>query len=143
MLKNIYNQTITILNKLKRKDNTSGTDLWFKYVVHDAAWYTESARSAGGSSVFIGSYIKVFIPFHDEYIAYRDWMKPGNQEGHYTISSGDYIILGEIDESQDEITANNIVKVMEKYGEDVCLVRHKNALYKRFGATVQLKIEGV
>lgn len=140
MLANIYNQTVTILNKLKRTDGITGVDVWYKTILHDVAWYTDSARSAGGSSVYIGTYIKVFIPFHDEYLPYMEWKKPGNQDMHFTVSTGDYVVLGEVTE---DITADNVVKTMQKYGENVCLVRHHNENYNRFGARVQLKIEGV
>ena len=141
MLGNIYNQKITILNKLKRADTQDKKeDLWFKSVVEDAAWYKDSSRSAGGSSVFIGTYITVLIPFHDEYIQYIDWKDLDNKENTFTVSGGDYIILGDVKE---EITAQNVIEVMHKYGENVCLVRHHNSSYPRFGASVQLKIEGV
>lgn len=140
MIQSIYNQKVTILNKLRRSDGNTGLDTWFKHEVDNVAWYTDSARSAGGSSVFIGTYITVLIPFNDKYIPYIEWKQPGKQQDYFTISSGDYIVLGEVTE---EITAANVVKVLEKYGEDVCLVRHKKACYDRFGATVQLKIEGV
>lgn len=59
---------------------------------------------------------------------------------HFTVSTGDYVVLGEVTE---DITADNVVKTMQKYGENVCLVRHHNENYNRFGARVQLKIEGV
>lgn len=140
MLKRIYNQKVTILNKLKREDGITGVDVWYKTVIDDVAWYTKSARSAGSSSVFIGTYITVLIPFHNEYLPYLEWRKPGNQTNHFTISGGDYIILGEVPE---DITASNIIATLKKYGEDVCQVKHKTAVYDRFGATVQLKIEGV
>lgn len=140
MLKNIYNQRVTILNKLKRTDNKTGVDVWRKSTVDDVVWYTKSARSAGSSSVFIGTYITVLFPFNSRYLPYMEWKKPGNQEEHFTMSSGDYIILGDVPEN---ITANNIIKVLEQYGENVCQVKHHNANYKRFGARVQLKVEGV
>lgn len=141
MLENIYNQKVTILNKLRRADTPEKKeDLWFKTVVTDAAWYTDSARSAGSSSVFIGTYITVLLPFHEEYVPYLEWKDLNNKDEKFTISMGDYIILGEIEE---EVTAANVVAVMQKYGENVCLVRHHKASYPRFGATVQLKIEGV
>ena len=140
MLENIYNQRVTILNKLKRTDSKTGVDVWRKSTVHDVVWYTKSARSAGSSSVFIGTYITVLFPFNSRYLPYMEWKKPGNQDGHFTMSSGDYIILGDVPEN---ITANNIVKVLEQYGENVCQVKHHNANYKRFGARVQLKVEGV
>ena len=140
MLENIYNQRVTILNKLKRTDSKTGVDVWRKSTVDDVVWYTKSARSAGSSSVFIGTYITVLFPFNSRYLPYMEWKKPGNQDGHFTMSSGDYIILGDVPEN---ITANNIVKVLEQYGENVCQVKHHNANYKRFGARVQLKVEGV
>ena len=140
MLENIYNQRVTILNKLKRTDNKTGVDVWRKSTVDDVVWYTKSARSAGSSSVFIGTYITVLLPFNSRYLPYMEWKKPGNQEEHFTMSSGDYIILGDVPEN---ITANNIIKVLEQYGENVCQVKHHNANYKRFGARVQLKVEGV
>ena len=140
MLENIYNQRVTILNKLKRTDNKTGVDVWRKSTVDDVVWYTKSARSAGSSSVFIGTYITVLFPFNSRYLPYMEWKKPGNQEEHFTMSCGDYIILGDIPEN---ITANNIIKVLEQYRENVCQVKHYNANYKRFGARVQLKVEGV
>lgn len=140
MLENIYNQRVTILNKLKRTDSKTGVDVWRKSTVDDVVWYTKSARSAGSSSVFIGTYITVLFPFNTRYLPYMEWKKPGNQDEHFTMSSGDYIILGDVPEN---ITANNIIKVLEQYGENVCQVKHHNANYKRFGARVQLKVEGV
>lgn len=140
MLENIYNQKVTILNKLKRTDSKTGVDVWRKSIVDDVVWYTKSARSAGSSSVFIGTYITVLFPFNSRYLPYMEWKKPGNQDEHFTMSCGDYIILGDVPEN---ITANNIIKVLEQYGENVCQVKHHNANYKRFGARVQLKVEGV
>ena len=140
MLENIYNQRVTILNKLKRTDSKTGVDVWRKSTVDDVVWYTKSARSAGSSSVFIGTYITVLFPFNSRYLPYMEWKKPGNQDEHFTMSSGDYIILGDVPAN---ITANNIIKVLEQYGENVCQVKHHNANYKRFGARVQLKVEGV
>ena len=140
MLENIYNQRVTILNTLKRTDSKTGVDVWRKSIVDDVVWYTKSSRSAGSSSVFIGTYITVLFPFNSRYLPYMEWKKPGNQDEHFTMSSGDYIILGDVPEN---ITANNIIKVLEQYGENVCQVKHHNANYKRFGARVQLKVEGV
>lgn len=141
MLNLIYNQKVTILNKLKRDDSSTGLDVWHKTVLNDAAWYPKSEHGVSGTSVLIGSYFKVLIPFHDEYLDYAEWRKAGNQDGHYTMSIGDYVILGELD-SEDEITAQNIVKLMTKYEPNVCLVKHFEPTHKRFNAHVQLMIEG-
>lgn len=140
MLNNIYNQKITILNKLKRTDSSTGLDVWYKHTVDDAAWYTDSARSAGGSSVYIGSYITVLIPFHDDYMPYKDWRNIDDKDSYFTMQANDYIVLGEMEE---DVDANNIIQVLQKYGELVCQVKHHNENYNRFGARVQIKVEGV
>lgn len=139
MLNNIYNQKVTILNKLKRSDSTNNIDEWHKMVISDAAWYAQVQRTVQNSSVAIGSYIVCLIPYHKEFLAYSDWKQEGQQEGHYTISSGDYIVLGEIEE---EVTASNVVSLMSKYEPNVCTVKHFEVAHDRFGSTVQLRVEG-
>ena len=139
MLKNIYNQKVTILNKLKKVDSHSNLDVWQKTVIEDAVWYSKVERTVTSNTVSIGSYITCLIPFHDEYLPYTEWKVAGNQEGHFTMSSGDYIILGEVVE---EITPSNIVATMTKYEPNVCTVKHCTEVPKRFGATVQLMVEG-
>lgn len=140
MLQNIYNQKVTILNKLKRTDGVTGVDVWYKTIIDDVAWYTKAAKTASGSGVYIGTYITVLIPFHDNYKDYLEWIKMEEKEQYFTISSNDYVILGEVEE---DINANNVVAVMQKYGENVCLVRSHATCYDRYGARVQIKIEGV
>lgn len=141
MWKSIYNQRITIFNKLKRVDSDDKKlDVWYKHTVDNAAWYEDSARNSGGNGVYIGTYITVFIPFNDDYLDYRDWKKLEDKDSKFTMSSGDYIVLGDVPETVD---ASNVVKIMEEYGNNSCTVKHIKRPHKRFNATVQLKIEGV
>lgn len=136
----IYNQKITILNKLKRVDADGKLDVWYKHTVDNAVWYEDSARNSGGNGVFIGTYITVMIPFNDDYLDYRDWKKLDKKDSKFTMSSGDYIVLGDVPETVD---ASNVVKLMEEYGDKSCTVKHIKRPHKRFGARVQLRIEGV
>lgn len=140
MLTNIYNQTVTILNRLKRTDSSTNTDVWYKTILTDAAWYTSVEKSVDSSGVYIGTSVTVLLPFHDDYIPYSEWKELGVQDSCFTMSTGDYIVLGVVDE---DITAQNIVKVMESYGGKKCVVKHHQENYDRFGARVQIKIEGV
>lgn len=139
MLECIYNQKITILNKLKRSDNVTNLDVWQKTVINDAAWYTQVVRDVTNNAVQIGSYIVCLIPRNHNFLEYFDWKQDGNQEGHYTMSTGDYLVLGEVSE---EITAANVVATMTKYEPNVCLVKHFEPLHERFGTNVQLRVEG-
>ena len=140
MLKSIYNETITILNKLKRADSLTGKDVWYKTILTDAAWYSDVERTATNTSVYIGAYFKVLVPFHDTYLPYDEWKGYGKQDSNYTMSIGDYVVRGVVEE---DITADNIVKVLQNYGENVCLVKYRQELHDRFNASVQLEIEGV
>lgn len=140
MLENIYKETVTILNRLRRDDAHEQKDVWYKTVVEDVVWYTDSARSAGSHDVFIGSYITILFPFNEKYLPYMEWKDKSDRENYFTASNGDYIVKGIVTE---DVTPDNVVKVMEKYREDVCLIRHHNDKHNRFGARVQLKIQGV
>ena len=95
---------------------------------------------SGGNGVYIGTYITVLIPFNDDYLNYREWKKLDDKSGKFTMSSGDYIVLGDVEE---EITAQNVVAVIKEYEGFSCMVKHIKKPHKRFNATVQLKIEGV
>ncbi len=141
MWKSIYNQRITILNKLKRVDtDDKKLDVWYKHTVDNAVWYEDSARNSGGNGVYIGTYITVLIPFNDDYTDYRNWKQLEDKDSKFTMSSGDYVVLGDVEE---EINASNVVEVMKSYEGNYCIVRHIKRPHKRFNATVQLKIEGV
>ena len=139
MLKSIYNQKVTILNRQKRTTNTSGVDTWYKTIVYNAAWYEEAVRTVVNNGVVIGTVLKVLIPFSDDYMPYKEWSKLTDKGSHFTMSPGDYVILGDVTE---EVTASNVVSVVNQY-EDKCCVKHITKPHKRFGATVQLKIEGI
>lgn len=142
MLSDIYNEKITILTRWRRSDSKKELDTWYKYTINDCAWYTDSARSAGGNAVYIGTYITALIPFHDDFVPYIDWKKLSDEDKQnlFTISNGDYLILGGVSE---DINASNVVATVEQYQPNVCLVRHVQQVHDRFGATVQLKVQGV
>lgn len=138
MLKNIYSQKLTILNKLRRADSNTNKDEWFKHTVLDGVWYTDEKKGVIPNGIVIGTYIRVFIPFHSEYLEYDEWK--ANTTDYYTMSVGDYIVLGDVSEG---VNASNIVATMQKYQGKVCQVKSCRVCHNRFLATVQLKIEGV
>lgn len=140
-MKNIYNDTITILNKLKATDSITKQDAWYKTILHNAYWSNTSVSNVSGTTVGVGEVIKVLIPFNNNYKQYNDWKQAGNQDDAYTMSTNDYIIYGEVLE---DVTSNNVVQITTKYGEKVCTVRSVTECEKRISnQVVQLKIEGV
>lgn len=136
MINNIYNQRITILNKKDKKDLTTKKDIWKKTVLNNVAVYKNSDRGVYLNNIVISEYYLVLIPFNDNFKEYSIWKK--DMKG-YSISNGDYIVIGDINET---IDSDNIVSVLSNY-PNKCVVKHFEILPKRFGASVQLKIEGV
>lgn len=136
----IFTQKVTILNKLKAVDSLSKTDVWYKTTIENAVWYEKSQSSVNGTTVQIGTSIIVEIPFNERYKPYKDWKTAGGQLGHFTLSAGDYVIVGDVEE---DINSNNITKVVSKYEPQCCTVRHFRELPKRGLSVVQLYVEGV
>lgn len=109
-----FDTTITVLNKLKSMDSVTKQDIWYKTVIHNCAWKSNSESGISGTSVVIGGLFVVRIPEQPNYIPYSQWKE--NPDGNLTFSVGDIIIKGEIEE--DIITTNNISKIFQKYQPD-------------------------
>lgn len=140
-MENIYNDTITILNKLKVTDSITKQDVWHKTILYNAYWSKMGVSNVAGTTVGVGEVIKVLIPFNDNYKQYNDWKQVGNQEGAYTMSLNDYIVLGEVTE---DVTASNVISVTNAYGDNVCTVRSITECQKRVDSQqIQLMIKGV
>lgn len=145
MWKSIYNQKITILNKLRQSDSGSGIDEWYKTSIDGVAWYKKSISSMQGSTAVMATTYKILIPFvvtenTNTFLAYKDWVKTAGSGSSFTLSLGDYIVLGDVEE---EVTAKNIISIVNKYKPEICKVCHFQQPHKRFDAYVQFQIEGV
>lgn len=112
-------KTVTILNKLKRVDSATNSDEWVKHSLQNCVWIDIDESSANGTDVSSSNKIQVHIPSNQmlEYKQYDDWKS--DTSNSFTISQGDYLIVGEVDEN---ITSMNITKVLSGY-QKVCKVR--------------------
>lgn len=134
----VYNQTITILNKYPRSDNGTSSDIWYKSVITNAYINTKSVSGFSGTSIVIGEKHTVLIPFSDFYKQYLAWKDTGAQIGYFTMSQGDYVIEGTVPET---VTASNVVAIAKSYNaiqvKSIMEAKDRNRTY------VQLKLEGV
>ncbi len=103
-----FNQKITILNKLAAADNIEKIDKWYKTVIDGCSWKTKTTRTASNATVSIANSVICRIPFQSNYKAYNQWID--DIENTFTISVGDYIVLGEVAQ---EVTANNIISIIK------------------------------
>lgn len=118
----LYNDTITVINKLDARDATLKEDAYFKHTLNGCMWSETSQRAVSSDgTVDIGTVFRVQIPENPFYLPYKEWCKQGNRSDHFTVSHGDYIVLGEVEE---EITAANLNKVMRLYEPNAFQVQH-------------------
>lgn len=135
---NVYDETITIINKLDGEDSESGKTEVFKTVITDCGWYSESIADVSGSNISLGQKGKVLIPFSKGYLPYNEWKD--EQEG-FTARTTDYVFKGEI---SDNVTASNLSSIYNKYKPNAIKVKYVEELKERTGVPikVQLRIEG-
>lgn len=107
----IYNETITIINRLDARDSKQKTDEYFTTVLKNCMWSLVTTRTVQtDGTVIIGTSHRVQIPENASYSQYKDWKE--NQDG-FTIRTGDYVIRGELNESINSGNYRNIIKQYE------------------------------
>lgn len=136
----MYDQTITIVNKVKKADtNGSATDLFVKTVISNAEHRTVPVKTVTGNVVNIGETHQLLIPFAgNNYLPYKEWVKDTTKG--FTSSVGDYIFFGTL---SDPVTSANITTLRTANAQNVCEIRSITEARNNGLATVQLKIEGV
>ena len=131
-------KSITLCNKLARKDSITNLDVWYKTVLHDIPYTMKRVSTVSGQTVSVGQTFMILIPFDDEYQSYDEWVKSGGKG--YTLSEGDLIFFRELEE---EVTPNTIQKIKNQYEPNVCEVRSIVEVPDRAGVGFRFKIEGV
>jgi hypothetical protein len=134
----MYDETVTIINKLKKVDSGVGatTDTWKKTVINTAEIDKKTVKNVAGNTVSIGESEIVLIPFNSGYLPYNTW-KSDTTKG-FTMNVGDLIIYGTITETPDN---SNITSIKQKY--ENCDVRTVKIAKNNGVAMVQVKVEGV
>lgn len=130
---------ITILNRINRKDSTSGLDEWRKTVLHNIEYKVKCNTSVNGTTVNMGQSFTVLIPFDDMYMPYSEWIL--NPSDGYTVSQNDIIIIGHA--VDDDVAPENVVKIKNQYTPNVCNVRSILEVPNKNNARYRFMIEGV
>ena len=112
----IYDETITVINKLDAKDSALKTDSYFVTTLDHCMWSDRVTRSVGADgTVEVSTSHQAQIPEANNYMPYRDWRKAENRADSFTLRVGDYVIRGKVEE---EITASTIKNVVKLYEPD-------------------------
>lgn len=147
---NLYNEKITVLNKIKGLDIGQKEDIWVKSVIDCAYWVSSSEMtrlksmwrsdfSSNDDSNIRASSMKVLISDISKYLQYADFLGYLGEGDFYTMSLGDYVVKGLV---LDEINSKNIRQVIQKYAPDVFRVTSIDKPKNRGYSRVKLVIGG-
>lgn len=116
-LGDIYNQTITVVNKLDARDSATRQDTYYATVIEHCMWADKVTRSVqSDGTVKVGVTHQVQIPESENYKPYRAWRLTEERKGSFTLTEGDYIFKGELEE---EVTASNLRSLVSLYEPNV------------------------
>ena len=134
------NGNITLLNKLKRKDSVTNTDVWYKTQIQNCVYKKDRITTVNGTVVSMGQAFTVLIPFTGNYLPYKDWKKLEDKTGFYTLSEQDVIILDDVVE---EVTSQNITQIKNDYEPNTCEIRSIEQVNQVFSVQFEFRVSGV
>lgn len=132
--------TITLLNRLRKKDSVTNLDVWYKTYIQNCIYKKEKVTDVSGTNVSMGEQFTILIPFSDKYKPYREWKKLEDKSKFYTLSPQDVIIL---DIVEDDVTSQNIIQIKNDYEPDTCEVRSIEQVDQKLSANYEFRIGGV
>ena len=132
--------SITLLNRLKRKDSITNTDVWYKTVIQNCTYKKDRITGVDGKVVSMGQQFTILIPFTGKYVTYNEWKKLEDKTGFFTLSNQDVIILEEVGE---DVTDKTITQVKQDHEPNTCEVRSIEQVIKRNGVNFEFRVGGV
>lgn len=132
--------SITLLNRLKRKDSITNTDVWYKTVIKNCTYKKDRITGVDGKVVSMGQQFTILIPFTGKYIPYNEWKKLEDKTGFFTLSNQDVIILEDVEE---DVTDKNITQVKQDHEPNTCEVRSIEQVIMRNGVNFEFRVGGV
>ena len=133
------NGSITLLNRLKRKDSVTNTDVWYKTKIQNCVYKKDRITTVNGTVVSMGQAFTVLIPFTGNYLPYKDWKKLEDKTGFYTLSEQDVIILDDVVE---EVTPQNITQIKNDYEPNTCEIRSIEQVNQVFSVQFEFRVSG-
>lgn len=127
----IYDDTLTILNRIDARDAGEKQDVYLKTVLKGCMWSSQGTRSVqSDGTVVIGTVHRVQIPETEAYAPYRELAGMADRAGRFTLRQGDYVVRGEVTEAVD---ASNAKKVVAAYEPEAFQIQHFRDLTKGKG----------
>jgi hypothetical protein len=137
---NVYNQTVTLLNKIPGEQLGQKEDKWIKTVLTGAVWTVKPQAFVSGTSISYQNTQQVFLTDVSNYLPFREFIAYGGNSNNWTLSLNDYVVRGEV---FDDLNSTSITKVLSKYRPCVCKVQTFKELPARGFNMIKFVIEGV
>ena len=128
-----WNTTITVFNKYE--DPTTRRITWHKTVLHNCFWKYTGNKIVVGETTLETNTTLCRIPMQAEFLENYKWNNTTDKSKHFTLSTGDILVKGEVDEEINEYASgfrsSDILTKYKKYGE--CMVIDKCAVNTGLG----------
>ena len=131
---------ITLLNRLKRQDSVTNTDIWYKTIIKNCTYKKDRVSNVNGTVVSMGQSFTILIPFTGNYLPYKDWKKLADKTGFYTLSPSDVIILDTVEE---DVTDKNIITIKNDYEPNSCEIMSIEQVDKKLSVKFEFRVGGV
>lgn len=139
-----YNQTVTLYNCFRAKDNPDSVkDIWQKTVLRDCFYKNVIGRSEyADKAPKMDSVYTVRIPASEKYKPYREWVRLPKEERRefFTSSQEDIVVRGECADEITGISPDTASQVLSRNKPDAFVVTafsdntsHRMAKHYRLG----------
>lgn len=128
-----WNTTITVYNKYENPSSRIIT--WYKTVIHNCFWKYTGNKIVVGETALETNTTMCRIPVNTAFLEKYAWDEADDKSEHFTLSLGDIIIKGEVDEIVDEYTAGHRSSdLLAKYKRlQGCMVIEQSAMNTGLG----------
>lgn len=121
MMNQNYNQTITIYNCLRAKENPNSIkDIWHRTVLHDCFYKNVIGQVESGNGLKMTNAYTVRIPESPIYLSYAEWCKlsEDDRKKHFTCRLDDIIVKGECKEEITGASPNTASELLSRHKPD-------------------------
>lgn len=109
-----WNTTITVFNKYE--DPSSRLITWHKTVLHNCFWKYTGNKIVVGETTLETNTTLCRIPAHTAFLEKYQWNESDTRSEHFTLSPGDILIKGEVEEIIDEYASGQRTSdILTKY----------------------------
>lgn len=98
-----WNQTVTIYNRLEDPETRKIT--WHRTVIHECFWRCTEEKFIIDGTLIKANVTICRIPKQDNYLERYLWEQLEDVSENFTLSIGDIVIKGEVDDEIDEYTS--------------------------------------